>query len=73
MSKILETETETDASLRARIERELNEIACMVLRRRGIPEHELPAAVERMWRAGAKWKLPTIEELEAWAERDEPT
>lgn len=72
MSKILETETETDAELRERILRELDEISRMVLRRRGIPEHELPAAIERMWLAGAKWKFPTIEELEAWTARDEP-
>jgi hypothetical protein len=61
MVRIVEEVSETEA--RARAERLLDEAARRVLRRRGVPEEAIPAAIERMWRSDPGFALPTREEL----------
>ena len=61
MSKIIDTSAKSIH--RESAEQRLKRAEHQVLRLRGVPEAEIPAAIERMWRSWPSLQLPTVEEL----------
>ncbi len=60
-----------DQTHRESAETRLKRAEHQVLRERGVPEAEIPAAIEKMWKSWPTLRLPTVEELEELAARDE--
>ena len=52
-----------DQKHREAAEKRLERAAYKVLRARGVPEAEIPAEIERLWRVEAGFDMPSVDEI----------